>query len=202
MTSHRPQPGAKARNRCRRRSPGLRAALLVAIAGLGLALAGCAMPVPQVRLPGKLVATSTAISAPPPMTPRQQVLAALIGYTTALGQADKSRSSAVARELLRPFLAAGRIAGLVQAMEAIWARGESFTGQDILHVSSISVVRQHAFVHDCDNTSGMALVNVATGHIVPGSSGTSRANLVTRLDLISGDWLVQFQLLEDLPCVA
>jgi len=135
------------------------------------------------------------------MTTRQEVLAALASYTTALVQAEHSRSGEVARELLRPHLAASRIDGLVQAMTAIWARYETFGGQDIRHVTSVIVVGRRAFVHDCDNTSGMSVVDIATGQIVPGSSGTPRANLVTCLDLVSGNWLVQFQLVEDVPCV-
>jgi len=140
-------------------------------------------------------------STPSATTPRQQVLAAIAGYTTALGHAEDSRSGAVARKLLRPYLAVGRIEGLVQAMNAIWARGESFTGQDIRHVLSVTVVGRHAFVHDCDNTSGMAVVDAVTGQVVSGSSGTSHANFVTRLDLVAGHWLVQFQLLEAVPCM-
>jgi hypothetical protein len=172
----------------------------VAIVGLVPALAGCARTVAAVQLPAKPVQTSEATSAPAAPTARQQVVAALIGYTAALAQADESRSSSSARQLLRPYLVAGRIAGLVQAMHAIWDRGESFYGQDVLHVSSVTVAGRHAFVHDCDDTSGMGLLDVATAQIVPGSVGTSRANLVTRLDLVSGHWLVQFQLVEDVPC--
>jgi hypothetical protein len=134
------------------------------------------------------------------MTSRQQVLVALAGYTTAVGQAEESRSTIVASELLRPYLAPGRIPGLVQTMKAIWARGESFVGQDARHVVSVMLTGRHAFVHDCDNTSAMALMDIATGQIVPGSSGALRTNLVTRLDLVAGHWLVQFQLIEDMPC--
>jgi hypothetical protein len=54
--------------------------------------------------------------------------------------------------------------------------------------------------HDCDDTSGTALVDIVTGELVPGSSGTSRANVVTRLELAGSHWLVQFQLVEDVPC--
>jgi len=189
------------------------ACLAVQLAGLTVGLAGCAAPLAQVRLPGRVVMPSArvaetpteavataAITSPLAMMAQQEVLAAVAGYTRALGEAERSRSSAIARQLLRPYLAAGRIEGLVQAMNAIWMRGESFTGQDVRHVSSVTVAGRHAFVHDCDTTSGMSLVDTASGQIVPGSSGTARANLVTRLDLVSGHWLVQFQLLEDVPC--
>ena len=85
-------------------------------------------------------------------------------------------------------------------MSAIWAKGESFYGEDVLHVSSVSIAAGRAFVHDCDDTSAMGLMNVATGQIVPGSAGVPRDNVVTRLDLVAGHWLVQFQLIEDVPC--
>lgn len=206
MTPTRPRQGASETYCYSPRSQATLAALIVALTGLVMASAGCAGPLAPIRLPFRAVATSAAISTSPAttasslMTPRQQVLGALAGYMTALGQAQDSRSGAVARELLRPYLVADRVDGVVLAMMAIWARGESFDGQDIRHVSNVTVVGRYAFVHDCDDTSRMALVDIATAKIVPGSSGTSRANLVTRLDLVGGHWLVQFQLLEDVPC--
>jgi hypothetical protein len=172
----------------------------MAIAWLVPALAGCAGATPQVHLPAKPGARSALIIAPAILTPRQQVDAALSGYVTALGQADKSGNTAAARQLLRPYLAPSRIPGLVQAMSAIWAKGESFYGEDVLHVSSVMIAAGRAFVHDCDDTSSMGLINVATGQIVPGSPGVPRDNVVTRLDLVGGHWLVQFQLVEDVPC--
>ncbi len=148
-----------------------------------------------------MVVTVPAVTVPAVLTPRQQVVAALTGYTTALGRADKFRSKSAARRLLRPYLAASRIGGLVQAMSAIWSRGESFYGEDVVHVSSVTIDGGRAFVHDCDDTSGMGLMRAATGEIVPGSAGVPHANLVTRLDLVGGHWLVDFQLVEDVPCV-
>jgi hypothetical protein len=172
----------------------------MATAWLVPALAGCAGATAPVHLPAKPAATSAPVIVPAILTPRQQVLAALGGYVTALGQADKSGNAAAARQLLRPYLAPSRIPGLVQAMSAIWAKGESFYGEDVLHVSSLTIATGHAFVHDCDDTSGMSLTDVATGQIVPGSAGVPRDNVVTRLDLVGRHWLVQFQLVEDVPC--
>jgi hypothetical protein len=189
-----------------RQSPVRLAALTLAAAGLTTASSGCARPLAPVRFQSRAVAAPAAVgvsaakSTPTVNAPQQQVLAALAAYTTALGEAEDSMSGAVARESLRPHLAADRVQGLVRAMTAIWAHGESFDGHDIRHVSSVTVVGHHAFVHDCDDTSGMALVDISTGQIVPGSTGRSRANLVTCLDLVAGHWLVQFQLLEDVPC--
>ena len=206
MTSHRSLRGATATCGGRRRLAGRHAALVLACAGLAIASAGCGAAATHVRLPATSDATPAYVGpsarASVPVTTRQQVLAGIVGYTKALGQAAKSRSSSLARELLRPYLVPDRIAGVVQAMAAIWARGETFTGQDVLHVSSVTVAGRHALVHDCDNTRAMALVNVATGHVVPGSSGSVHANLLTRLILVSGHWLVQFQIPEDVPCVA
>ncbi len=200
MTSRLPAAGASCDNGRCSRSPRRRWPPVVAATGLIPALAGCAGTVVPVRLPAKPMHTTAAISSPAAVTPRQQVVAALVGYTAALAQADESRRSSSARQLLRPYLAASRIDGLVQAMNAIWSRGEGFYGQDVLHVLSVTVAGQHAFVHDCDNTSRMGLVNIATAQTVPGSAGTTRANLVTRLEQVSGHWLVQFQLVEDVPC--
>jgi hypothetical protein len=163
-------------------------------------LAGCAGAAAHVNLPTKTAVRSAPVISPPKLTPRQQVVAALGGYVTALGQADQSGSTVAARQLLRPYLEASRIAGLVEAMSAIWAKGESFYGEDVLHVSSVTIAAGHAFVHDCDDTSAMGLMNLATGQIVPGSAGVPRDDVVTRLDLVAGRWLVQFQLVEDVPC--
>jgi hypothetical protein len=134
------------------------------------------------------------------VTSRQQVIATLGAYVTALSQAERSRSRAAARRILRPHLAADRIAGLVQAVSAIWARGDAFYGQDVLHVLSVRVEGRRAFVHDCDNTSGMGLEYAASGQSVPGSSGVKHANVVTRLQLVRGHWQVESQLPEDVPC--
>jgi hypothetical protein len=142
----------------------------------------------------------TATGKPFFVTPRQQVLAALIGYTAALGRAEQSRSVAVARRLLRPYLAAGRIDGLVEAVSNIWAKGDRFYGTDVLHIIGARIDGRRAFVHDCDDTSGMGLENAATGQALPGSAGVRRANLVTRLDQVAGHWLVESQLPEGVSC--
>jgi hypothetical protein len=133
-------------------------------------------------------------------TARQRVIAALTGYVTALSQAEQSRSRAAARRMLRPYLAADRIGGLVRAVGTIWARGDAFYGQDVLHVLSVRVEGRRAFVHDCDNTSGMGLEYAASGQTVPGSSGVAHDNVITRLEFAQGRWQVESQLPEDLPC--
>lgn len=190
----------------------LRAALTTAAAGhvptlarctglaACLALVACSGPAAEVQLPARPTATPSIATSRAVLTPRQQVVSALTGYTTALGAADRSMSKPAARELLRPYLAASRIGGLVRAISAIWARGERFYGVDVLHISSVRIKGRRAFVHDCDDTIGMSLADSVTGHTVPGSAGLARDNVLTRLDLVHGHWLVAFQLVEDVPC--
>ncbi len=106
----------------------------------------------------------------------------------------------VARELLRPYLAASRIGGLVRAMSAIWAKGDRFYGTDAC--TSRACVSKGGVPSSTTATTpaAWAWMNSVTGQIVPGSAGVPRDNLVTRLDLVRGHWLVAFQLVEDVPC--
>jgi hypothetical protein len=165
------------------------------------AVAACSPEPARVELPAKpAAATPPALSQQFPATPRRQVLAALTGYTAALGRAEQSRSDIVARQLLRPYLAASRIGGLVKAVSSIWAKGDRFYGQDVLHVLGVRIDGHRAFVHDCDNTSGMGLESATTGELLAGTAGVQHANLVTRLDQVAGHWLVESQLPEDVPC--
>jgi hypothetical protein len=164
-------------------------------------LTACSMQTAQVRLPLRPVAaTSAPLLAGAAATPRQEVLAVLTGYTAALGQAEQARSGTEARRLLRPYLAASRIGGLLAAVGAIWARGDRFYGEDVLHVIGVRIDGHRAYVHDCDDTAGMGLENAATGQAVPGSAGVPDANLVTRLDQVAGHWLVESQVPESVPC--
>ncbi len=191
MTSIKPQRAVRSRRR----------RIVAAAATLAPVLGGCGGAASSVPLPAKPAATTSAVaSTAAARSPRRQVIAALAGYTAALSEADKSRNTAAARRLLRPYLAASRIAGVVQTMSSIWAKGEVFFGQDVLHVLSVTISGQSAFVNDCDDTSGMGLDYQATGQPVPGSAGSSELNIVTHLALVGGRWLVQFQLIEDVPC--
>jgi len=181
-------------------------ALLVAC--LAPALAACSNAAGQVQLPARAAAEKPGAPgpsvAPRPVgaqTARQQVIAAVAGYMAALGQAEQSMSRAAARGILRPYLAADRISGLVRTVSAIWARGDAFYGQDVLHVITVRIERQRAFVHECDDTSGMGLKYMASGHAVPGSTGVTHDNVVTRLELTRGRWQVESQLPEAVPCV-
>ncbi len=202
MTSFRPQLAASATWRGALTAvTTARVPVLAACTALAACIVtACSGTAAEVRLPARAPARPAAVTSRPALTPRQRVVAALTGYTAALGQADRSRSTSVARDLLRPYLAASRIDGLVQAVSAIWARGDRFYGTDAMHVTSVSFEARHAFVYDCDDTSGMGLDNSITGQIVAGSAGVARDNVVTRLDLVRGRWLVAFQLVEDVPC--
>ena len=177
-------------------------AAAAACACLAPVLAGCSGAVAQVRLPPKAAAAPAAPARAPAVTPSRQVAAALTGYTAALDQAEESGNVTQARRLLGPYLLPSRINGVVAAASAIWASGDSFYGQHILHILSVRITGRHAFVHDCDDTSSMGLQVAATGQLVPGSAGVTDANLVTRLDLVRGHWLVESQLPEDVPCAA
>jgi hypothetical protein len=169
---------------------------------LVLAVAGCSGAAGQVQLPPRSAdATPTAIVQRAP-TQRQRVLAAFAGYTAALHAADLSGNATLARRLLRPYLAAPRIRGVVQTERGIWAKGERFYGQPVQHVLSVRVDGRHAFVHNCDNTSAMGLQSAATRLPVPGTGGVPDANIITRLNLVRGHWIVSFQLIEDVPCHA
>lgn len=169
------------------------------------ALAACNGAAPPVSLPTRSPSLTPAASGTPSASARsvqQQVIAAFTGYNEALNQAEKSGNASKARSLLGPFLAPSRIDGTIQTMSSIWASGEVFYGQDVLHILSVKVRGTTAFVHDCEDTSSAGLENAATGQVVPGSVGIRDLNLVTRLDLVGGRWLVQSQVIEDVPCAA
>ncbi len=183
-------------------SLGRRRAVIVA-AVMAPALAACNGTGAPVSLPPRSPSATAAASATPvALSAQQQVIAAFTGYNEALGQAERSRNAAEARKLLRPYLVASQIDGTVRTMSSIWASGEVFYGEDVVHVLSVTVRGTTAFVHDCEDTSGAGLENAATGQVVPGSAGIPHLNLVTRLDLMGGRWLVQSQVIEDVPCAA
>jgi len=174
---------------------------LAVAAAIAPALAACNGTAATVSLPPRPAsATPAASSTPAVQSLRQHVIEARTNYTVAVGEAEKSRSATEARALLRPYLAADRIDGLVQTMSSIWAKGEVFYGDDVLHIVRVTVTGTTAFVYDCDDTSSMGLKYAATGQVVPGSGGSPDMNLITRLELAGGHWLVQFQVVVDEPC--
>jgi hypothetical protein len=164
-------------------------------------LAACAGPVADVHLAPKAAdVTTVAHGAPRRLTVREQVVAAYTGYTTAMAAAFASRSPARVRELLRPYLDAATIRNAVGAFRRAWAAGEVSYGQVVQHVIGVRIQGRAAWVHDCENASHAGLQYARTGQIVPGSLGMPDDNIVTRLSLVHGYWIVSVQTVEDLPC--
>ena len=177
-------------------------AVIAAVAMMPALVACNGAGAPVVLPPRSPAATSAASTTPRVSLPQQQVTAAFNGYNDALREAERSRNASEAASLLRPFLSASQIVGTVQTMTSVWASGEVFIGQDVVHILGVTVRGATAFVHDCEDTSSAGLENVATGQVVPGSTGIPHLNLVTRLGLVGGHWLVQSQVIEDVPCAA
>jgi hypothetical protein len=166
-----------------------------------LPLAACAGAAAKVHLPARAPAARAAvISAPRPLTPQQQVLAAYTGYTSAMLAAFNSRSRARVSKLLGPYLDAATIRNATKAFSQAWARNEISYGQAVQHIIGVRISGTAAWVHDCDNTSNSGLEDATTGQIVPGSLGSAEDNLMTRLNLVHGHWMVWVQTLEDVPC--
>jgi hypothetical protein len=191
MTSPTPQ-------RCRRLPAGRTVLVIACLAPL---IAACAGAAAQVRLPAKTQPTAAAAApAPQRLTPRQQVIAAFTGYTTAMAGAFDSRSPAEVRQLLSPYLDAATIANAVRAFSQAWRQNEVSFGQPEHHIIGVRIQGSAAWVHDCDNTSKSGLEYAGTSQIVPGSLGTVDDNLLTRLNLVGGHWVIGVQTLEDVPC--
>jgi hypothetical protein len=173
---------------------------LVVLAACVALLAGCTGAAAQVRLPAKVAATSSTTTSQRPLTPRQQVASAYAGYTAAMAAAFNSRSPAQVRQLLRPYLATATISNAIQAFSQAWSHNEISYGHVVQHVIGIRIAGNAAWVHDCDNTSDAGLAYGSTGQIVPGTLGSAEDNLMTRLDLVGGHWVIGIQTIEDVPC--
>jgi hypothetical protein len=176
-----------------------RAALLAA--GLAPLVAACGGAAAQVQLPVKAVAATSAPSAALALTPRQQVVVAFTGYTAAMTAAFDSRSPSQVRQLLGPYLDQATISNAVRAFSQAWGQHEVSYGHAAHHIIGVTIHGAAAWVHDCDDTSGSGLA-YSTGQVVPGTLGSPHENLVTRLNLVSGHWLVGVQTIEDVPCQA
>jgi hypothetical protein len=177
--------------------------LAVLIAGLAAVLAACAATAPLVHLPTKPKphqARAAAATIQQPLSPRQQVVAAYLGYTTAMTDAFNSRSPAEVRQLLAPYLDSATVRNAIRAFGQAWAKGEISYGQVERHIIGVNIQGTAAWVHDCDNTSNSGLAYASTDQIVPGSLGIPDDNLVTRLNLVHGRWVVYVQTVEDVSC--
>jgi hypothetical protein len=179
--------------------------LWLAALGLGLVplMAACAAAAPPVHLPARAArppAKAAAASDQRPVSARQQVVAAFLGYTTAMTDAFNSRSVAEVRQLLRPYLDAATVRNAIKAFGQAWSKDEITYGQVQRHIISVRIEGSAAWVHDCDNTSNSGLEYASTSQIVPGSLGTADDNVVTRLNRVHGHWVVYVQTIEDLSC--
>jgi len=167
---------------------------------LGPLLAGCGSTAAPVQLPVKPAASAAAVLKQPILSARQQVVAAYTGYTAAMAASFDSRSPARVRQLLDPYLGAATISNAIGAFSQAWGRNEVSYGQVVQHIIGVRVQGTAAWVHDCDNASDSGLQYASTGQVVPGSLGVSDENIVTRLNLVDGHWMVWVQTVEDLPC--
>ena len=178
--------------------PGRLAVMAVSLVPL---LGACAGAIAPVHLPPKApAAKAAAVSAPPRQTKRQQVVAAYTGYTSAMAAAFASRSPARVSQLLRPYLDAAAIQAASRAFSRAWARNEVSYGQLAQHIIAVRILGTAAWVHVCDNASGSGLRYAGTGQLVPGSLGTRDENIVTRLNLVRGHWVVWLQTIVALSC--
>jgi hypothetical protein len=178
--------------------------LAVIVACLVPLLAACAATAPLVHLPAKPKpphpAKAAAATIQESLSPRQQVVDAYLGYTNAMTNAFNSRSAAEVRRLLGPYLDAATVRNAIRAFGQAWAKGEINYGQVQRHIIGVNVEGTAAWVHDCDNTSNSGLAYASTDQIVPGSLGIPDDNLVTRLNLVRGHWVVYVQTVEDVSC--
>lgn len=178
----------------------LQAAAALLAACLASLLAACAGAAAQVHLPAKAAAARSVTAAPRPRTPRQQVIAAFAGYTAAMAAAFNSRSAGEVRQLLRPYLSKETISNAIQAFSQAWDQNEISYGHAEHHIIGVKIQGTAAWVHDCDDTSNSGLAYAATGQVVPGTLGSPDDNLVTRLNLVDGHWIIGVQTIEDVPC--
>jgi hypothetical protein len=197
MTSQaRPRRARQSRTRQSRRW------LAAAAAGLAPLLASCAATAPPVHLPAKttLPSVRAAAAVQQPSSPRQQVIDAYLGYAQAMTTAFDSRSATQVRQLLGTYLAAATVRNAIRTFSQAWAKNEISYGQVQRHIIGVRIEGAAAWVHDCDDTSNAGLVYAGTGQVVPGSLGLPDQNLVTRLNLVRGRWVVYVQTVEDISC--
>jgi hypothetical protein len=160
------------------------------IAGLTGTLAGCGSGPAKVPLPARPPHVTVAAAAPARPSARQRVLDAYRGYWAATSRAVDSRSPARARAILAGYIPSGAIGGLIRGLRSLWRNDETSYGNPVLHIISVTVSpRGTAVVHDCVDMSHAGLADRRTGQIV-GGLGQSNENLITKLVLRHGRWLV------------
>jgi hypothetical protein len=177
------------------------AVCLAWLAGSVLAVTGCggqasvALPHRSAPPAGVPVAVTD-----PPMTVRQQVIAAYTGYWQALGRALDTQNAGRARAILAQYVPAASIPSLISSLEADWAQGEIQYGSPVPHILSVHITGSQAAVHDCADLSNAGVQDARTGQVV-GSLGGPHVNLISTLVLTHGKWLVTNQVPVVLSCV-
>jgi hypothetical protein len=169
------------------------------MAGSVLAVAGCGGQA-SVALPHRSAAPAVpAAMTDPPLTVRQQVIAAYTGYWQALGQALDTQNAARARAILAQYVPGASIPSLISSFEADWAQGEIQYGTPVPHIMGVRITGGHAAVHDCADLSNAGVQDASTGQVV-GSLGNPHVNLISTLVLTHGRWLVSNQIPVELSC--
>jgi hypothetical protein len=169
------------------------------MAGLVLAVAGCGGQA-SVALPHRSAAPAVpAVVTDPPLTVRQQVIAAYTGYWQALGQAVDTQNAQRARAILAQYVPAASIPSLISSFEADWAQGEIQYGSPVPHIMGVRIAGGQAAVHDCADLSNAGVQDARTGQVV-GSLGNPHVNLISTLVLTRGRWLVSNQVPVELSC--
>jgi hypothetical protein len=176
-------------------------ACLAWLAGSVLAVTGCGGQA-SVVLPQKAAPQAgVPVAAPdPPLTVRQQVIAAYTGYWQALGQALDTQNAGRARAILAQYVPAASIPSLISSFEDDWAQGEIQYGSPVPHILSVRITGGHAAVHDCADFSNAGVQDAGTGQVV-GGLGNPHVNLISTLLLTHGKWLVTNQVPVMLSCV-
>lgn len=177
------------------------AACLAWLAGSVLAVTGCggqaSVALPQKGAPPAGV--PVAVTGPP-LTVREQVIAAYTGYWQALGQALDAQNAGRARAILAQYVPAASIGSLISSFEADWAQGEIQYGSPVPHIISVHITAGQAAVHDCADFSNAGVQDARTGQVV-GSLGNPHVNVISTLVLTHGKWLVTNQVPVVLSCV-
>jgi hypothetical protein len=169
------------------------------MAALMLAVSGCGGQA-SVALPHRSAPPAVpAAVTDPPLTVRQQVIAAYTGYWQALAQALDTKNAASARAILARYVPASGIPSLISSFEADWAQGEIEYGSPVPHIMSVQISGGHAAVHDCADFSNSGVQDASTGQVV-GNLGSPNVNLISTLTLIRGRWLVSNQVPVELSC--
>jgi hypothetical protein len=177
-----------------------RSAVLPVAAGVLILAAACSASPAGVALPKRAPAGTAVKSTAPPLTPRQQVIAAYTGYTQALPEAESTQSAAQVRSMMAPYLSAGAIAALLRTFRAAWQKHEISYGSPVSHIVRVTISGNRAVVDDCANDSRSGLEDARTGRAITATLGPSRVNLVTRLTRVRGRWLIGLQNVLLVPC--